>query len=474
MIGWPRGTLAQFAYIGAVGAALGLLLFVILGFRNDWNFPVDPYRERYFFDDSSVHTTDWEAVDVGDVDADGASDLLVSLPFDPETEACRMSAWILSGRTGRGLMRLAISEHPDSIGVGSVGGCSGFGIEPLGERQDGSGPAVALSSLLDSQSRGVVFDLSLRNRQVVQTHRGEHDWGDFGWAAACVGDLDVDGTDDLVVSSRVRDLVQARSRTTGATLWSLEVPEVERLGADKEITWDVWQWVDEICRIDDLDGDGVSDIGLGSRGAAWYRGSVLLVSGRSGKLLARVDGEPEPRWGVPSTSLGSPLEAIPDQDGDGTRDLLVGALTRPSRILSARSHVWIPLSRSLYRARSGGDVDGDGHVDFVGSEHHFWDPEEIVIVSGIDGRFLRRIRPESGFRFLSDWRSVGDQDGDGREDLAVVSDNELDSWWLSYSWSPGFGAVTVYSGKDGTVLRRVDRDTLIGVARAGVDLWEIR
>jgi hypothetical protein len=86
---------------------------------------------------------------------------------------------------------------------------------------------------------------------------------------------------------------------------------------------------------------------------------------------------------------------------------------------------------------------------------------------------LLRIRPEPGFRFLSDWRVVGDQDGDGREDLAVVSDHELPSGWGTYQWEPGFGAVTIYSGKDGSVLRRIGRDTLKAAARTGASAWVV-
>jgi hypothetical protein len=476
LLGWPRSALAQFAYLGAVAVGLALLLVVIAGFRYRWDFPVNPYRERYFFDDSTVHTTDWKVAGVGDVDSDGASDLLVSLPFDPEREDCRMSAWILSGRTGGALLRLTGPQggfaSPGQVAM--VGGCSAFGVEPLGERLDAPGPVLALTSFVGSEYRGRVFELALRDRKVVRVYSGMRESENFGWAAACVGDLDGDGARDLVVSSRSSSLVRACSRASGETLWSIASSQIERAEAEDKVEWPSPNWIDEIQSLEDVDGDGVTDVALASPWSASYRGSVFLISGRTGTILSRVDGELETRRGVPSNMIGSPFEAVHDQDGDQIDDLLVGSLTLPSRILSVRTRSWMPLPRPLFRARPAGDVDDDGHEDFVGSERHDWDPEEAVVVSGTDGRVLMRFRPEKGFRFLSGWRAVGDQDGDGREDLAVVSDNELESGWGCYSWSPGFGSVTVYSGRDGSVIRRIDREALQEFARRGIEEWSVQ
>lgn len=193
----------------------------------------------------------------------------------------------------------------------------------------------------------------------------------------------------------------------------------------------------------------------------------MTVSGIDGHLLSTSEGIEQ---------TGDPIDPVRAGDFDGIRAVVVGSIGQPSRMLSPREPKWFELPRRLYRARAIGDIDEDGTTDLIGPEVPYWAPTEVVVVSGADGQVRFRISTEPGYRFLSGWEGVGDQDGDGCPDFAVVSDDELpkSTWVMSDYWQPGFGAVTVYSGKDGSVLRRVDRDTLIGVARAGVDLWEIR
>lgn len=472
MLAWPRGTLAQFAYLGAVAAGLALFFVIVAGFRNDWSFPVNPYRARYFYDDSSVHSTGWDVCGVGDVDSDGCADLAVISLFDPETEECHETAWIFSGRSGAGIVRLRIGSGPGGCRyrLGMVAGCCDIRIEPIDPFAGDPGPSLALTSIGDSGGRGAVFLLSLRARTVRGVLRGRAEGDDFGWSYAQVGDLDGDGVRDHVGASRGLNgldgsVAKAFSGADGAELWSTTpapAPVPETYSFD---------WIESVCAVGDVDGDGRPDVALTR---SWGTGSLVIVSGESGEILGSIEGEFASSPGVPDGSLSGPVERIEDRDSDGLDDLLVGAFAFPSRVLSLRGWSWSSLPHPLHRARSAGDVDRDGKSDFIGSERHFWDPEEVVVASGADGRILHRFRPEPGFRFLSEWRVVGDQNGDTEADFALVSDNELPSGWGSYNWSPGFGAVTVYSGKDGSVLRRIDREALVAASRGWIEEWTVR
>jgi hypothetical protein len=470
LIGWPRGTLAQFAYLGAVALGFALVVFVVLGFRYDWDFPVNPYRARYFYDGSTVHATGWDVCGVGDVDGDGCADLAVTSLFDPETEACHDSSWIMSGRTGAGIVRLAVDPGPRGCTwLGTVTGCCEIAVDPIDPSLGEPSANLALTSMGDSGQRGAVYLLSIRSRGVRSILRGRAEGDDFGWSFAQVGDLDGDRVRDHVGTSRGLNglggaVARAFSGADGKQLWStLPVSTAP----DERSSFD---WIEDVCEAGDVDGDDTPDLAMIRR----ETGSLSLVSGRAGQTLFAIQEQFPSVRGVPNGHLSAPLERIEDRDGDGLEDLLVGAFANPSRILSPRARSWSSLPRPLYRARSAGDVDHDGRGDFIGSERHFWDPEEIVIVSGDDGRILHRFLPEPGFRFLSSWRLVGDQNADGAGDFALISDNELPSGWGTYSWSPGFGAVTVYSGKDGSVLRRIDRETLVAAARAGIVEWIVK
>ncbi len=71
----------------------------------------------------------------------------------------------------------------------------------------------------------------------------------------------------------------------------------------------------------DLDGDGQADFGVGSTdhgGAGANAGRVAVRSGADPSVLTTIDGASGAR-------LGSGLTSIADMNGDGVRDLVVGA-----------------------------------------------------------------------------------------------------------------------------------------------------
>jgi hypothetical protein len=128
---------------------------------------------------------------------------------------------------------------------------------------------------------------------------------------------------------------------------------------------------------------------------------VYVHSGASGKLLWR-------RVGEPGEKLGWCVGGAGNANGDGRADLVVGA-------------------------------PGTGAM-----------PGAAYVLSGRDGEVLRVLRGAApGDLFGTDARAVGDQDGDGLEDLLVGAPQHDAS-------GEDAGRVTLVSGRDGTALRTFD------------------
>jgi hypothetical protein len=239
-----------------------------------------------------------------------------------------------------------------------------------------------------------------------------------------------------------------------------------------------------MCKLDDMDGDGVSEIAVGSagndlgadlfqdQGAAWIlflnadatiKSQVKLTTGQGGfsGSLAAGDG------------FGSALAPLGDLDGDGVGDLAVGA--SHDFVLSSTSirmgAVWILFlnSNGTVKAHqklaeglggfpaqladddrfgcslaSVGDLDGDGVVDLsVGARHDldgnlgngnggqgatwilFLNPDGTVKgvqkLSVEEGYFEGDLFSEGGSLFGRSQSLLGDLDGDGGPELLVGS-----------------------------------------------------
>ena len=72
--------------------------------------------------------------------------------------------------------------------------------------------------------------------------------------------------------------------------------------------------------LDDLDGDGLPEIAVGapeSRAVGNSTGSVLILDGRTWRVVRRIDGVPDRRW------FGWTMSRVEDLDGDGRCELAV-------------------------------------------------------------------------------------------------------------------------------------------------------
>ncbi len=190
-------------------------------------------------------------------------------------------------------------------------------------------------------------------------------------------DLDGDGTGDLLTGFPDDDLanpdagrVVARSGADDCVIWEITGASGARLGASLDV-------------IEDLDGDGVVDILVGADG----NNRVRLVSGDDGSTIDRIVG-------TPGELFAAAVATTDDYDGDGTDDIAVGAPDALGGAGSVFIHSGIGGAlittltsqsggRQFGRALSGqGDYDGDGLRDLLVGAPAQSQTSEFAVFSG--------------------------------------------------------------------------------------------
>lgn len=286
---------------------------------------------------------------------------------------------------------------------------------------------------------------------------GADDGAAFGQVVASGGDVDLDGVNDALVGApRFHPLYPGPGAATlikGAT------------GA-KAHTWSGDQNGDRfgtcVAFVGDLDGDGRSEIAVGAPRAdlgASDAGFVRVYSGATKLARYTVAG------GSAGSLFGSSIAPLGDVDGDAKPDFAVGApqsVVGPGfvRILSgANGSTLRSFTGASTNERFGvslanvGDQDGDGQDDLaIGAERSDLagsDAGAVHVVSSVTGATLSTLVGASTFdEFGHAIAGVGDFDQDGRSDLLVGAWND--------DAGSGFlpGSVSLWSIASGAQLAR--------------------
>ena len=211
--------------------------------------------------------------------------------------------------------------------------------------RDGDGLAdvlVGIQAPSPWQPAGEIRLYSSQNSQLLQVYSGTmFGVASLGTDIRPAGDLDLDGWEDflvhagpslLAISSRVG--VELWRKTSGPIPFSLNNAPFLSLE-------------------EDLDGDGVPEVAIGD--PVWQNGIVRLYSGADGRML----------WASrPGTVVGFgwSLDLLPDLDGDGCSDLLVG---EPGVTFAAPSFVHVLSGRTGRTLRTFGSWDPDVQLGLV-------------------------------------------------------------------------------------------------------------
>lgn len=255
----------------------------------------------------------------------------------------------------------------------------------------------------------------------------EHD--SFGSSIAGVGDLDGDGIPDLAVGALGRDIgfenageVTVYSGRDGVPIFSVTGARIqERLGV-------------AVHGIGDLTGDGVPDLAIAAGSFLPDRaGAIWIISGAEGTLHSVIDGV------SPADRFGLSLATIPDLDGDGIDELVIGA--RQHDEFTGRVGVYSGADGRLIREFAG-DAPGSwfgSSLAAVGSPNGDADPliligapgpaytglGAVLIIAATDWEERLRIQSTApGSRFGTAAAFTADLDQDGVADLIVSSPAE--------------------------------------------------
>jgi hypothetical protein len=260
-----------------------------------------------------------------------------------------------------------------------------------------------------------------------------------------IDDVNGDSRGDVIVIGL--RLVYVFNGTTGGRIYILEPDEAPSTE------------VRAVSAVPDVNGDGRPDIAVGAINfSGGVTGVVKIYNGTTGAELGSVSESGG--W------FGESVSGIPDVNGDGRGDVIVGAP------LADRAYIYDGATGTLMHTLtdSGGfgrsvaglnDVNGDGRGDVVVTAI---ESRRAYIYDGATGTRLRTLSAPGNPAFFG-WmlNRLPDMDGDGRDDVVVGPPHAANA-----PQSPG--NVYLFSGVMGELLATLPGHAIGGSATGVPDL----
>lgn len=254
----------------------------------------------HMFQETPGQTFGLAVAGIGDVNGDGRPDVAVGEPGDASLGFFTGKVYVYSGLDGSLLSTVSGTAAGEELGTSIVGG----------RDLDHDGRAdFVVGSPGGSGSLGLVRAYSGASGAVLFTTIGTMNGQSFGRSVDFCGDVDHDGTEDLVVGSYSGSCTIV-SGANGSILVAITGSHADGFGF-------------AVCGPGDVDGDGTPDVVSGSPWSnlgSFTSGAVGFFSGVQGASIATVS---LPGPGQPT--LGYSLAAIGDVNGDGVGDIVAGA-----------------------------------------------------------------------------------------------------------------------------------------------------
>jgi len=361
---------------------------------------------------------------LGDLDGDGVPDVAIGVPGDDTGGTDRGGLWILLLNADGSVRAETKVDSTTPALAGGLANGSRFGSSAalVGDLDRDGRPELAVGAERapgGGSQRGAVWILSLENdgsvASAIEIAHGRagfagptHDSDRFGRSVAGIGDLDWDGTPDLLVGA---DWDDDGGPNRGAA-WILFLAQDGSVSSASKISSTAGGFAGSlehddnfgagVARIGDLDGDGLPELavsaeqddeGASGAGAVW----ILFPNGDGTiRTQARIGASSGLDLGA-FDRFGRGLAGVGDVDGDGVPDLAAGAVGDDDGVLNA----------------------GAVHLLFLDAAGGLAGQQKISMTSaGFSGAIARNDRFGQALAIL------GDVDGDGKLDLAVGADGD--------------------------------------------------
>lgn len=258
----------------------------------------------------------------GDLDGDGVSDYVIGAYDQPVNTAAsdqpvnnnnhQGRVFVFSGQSGKLLMTI---EDPAPVEYAAFG----FAVAAAGDVNKDGTPDLLVGAFGQDGS-GKAFVFSGKDGKLLHTFQApQRQLGaGFGWSVASLGDLNADGVPDLVVGAFAQDgdgKAYVFDGQNGKLLYTLAPPQIS---GNSAFGWSV-------AAAGDVNKDGVPDMLVGapytSVGKVTVQGRAYVFNGKDGKLLYTLD-DPQP---VAGEVFGWRVSSGGDLNKDGVPDFLIGA-----------------------------------------------------------------------------------------------------------------------------------------------------
>ncbi len=295
---------------------------------------------------------------IEDLDGDGKEDLVIGAKYGSDFFG---AFELYSSATGT-----LIREVKGSLIFSNFGSS----ISVIAD-QDADGIQDVLVGASDATGGGAAYIYSSASGTLLRQWNSPSASISFGFKVVAITDRDDDGKEDVAISAPYINTsagsVYIYSSATGALLDQID-------GSTPQVAFGL-----SLTTMEDLDGDGEKELVIGSpidySGSEVNTGIISIFSSSTGSVLRSFEGVRN------HDALGTSVSTIPDQDGDGIEDLLLGAECSDAngQVCSGEVFIFSSVTGNQLRSVAGiypndrlgsgviatDDLDGDGKADFV-------------------------------------------------------------------------------------------------------------
>ena len=418
MLPMPR----VFHYRLFVAALTGIGLVALQG--NQANAQTVSYSALYTLNGQNAGDAFGTSVgNAGDVDGDGFSDFFVGSPGDDVAGIGSIGSFsVFSGASGSQLY-----QRTGFLVPGTTGFFSGFGN------------SISLASDFDSDGvrdivatdAGTLYTISGADGSLIDS-RGIAT--DINARVAAIGDLNGDGFSEIVVGTPGGTSGGVASGFVDVLSGDGSYASLFQVSGDQNAQ----NFGSSIAGAGDVNADGTPDLivgGFGDDTNAVNSGLASVLSGADGSALLTITGDNRlAELGSSVSGIGDInadgfadlLVGAPGDDAGGDSN---GSVTAVS---GADGSTLYTVSGdddedSLFRIARLTDINGDGVDEFAatapGDDDGGTNSGSVRLFSGIDGDVITTFYGDSSGDFLNAVSSAGDVNGDGIDDLIVGSRN---------------------------------------------------